>query len=97
VYQATLVVPQHCQDVCKALTDYRSLLDSRFALPIIIGSKVSPVNVFPVLFKLILSKKLTLKGAFRHFKEIKIISRKSAANAAHQKIDKTESLLLTLL
>jgi len=38
-------------------------------------------------FKLILSKKLTLKGAFRHFKEIKIISRKPAANAAYQKID----------
>ena len=60
---------------------------------IIAKTKISNVaecydeRCFLYLFKLILSKKLSLKGAFWHFKGIKIISRKQAANAAHQKID----------
>jgi hypothetical protein len=37
--------------------------------------------------------KLTRKRAFRHFREIKIISRKQAANAAHQKIDNSRASL----
>lgn len=50
------MVPQHCQDVCKIATDYRSILDSRFTLPIINDSKVSQVTT--ILFYLYLSDRL---------------------------------------